>query len=118
MENVAVLGQAAAADRGFRPRWGGPGIAVKIVAPLFLAELNAAKPQSRVAVDKDIPDLFFDGTRPAEGAAAAPRASGSARFRAPVPRPPACSGRAARARCSCPGSSCAGSSGPALTPPP
>jgi hypothetical protein len=31
---------------------------LKIVAPLFLAEMKAAKPQKKVALDENIPDLF------------------------------------------------------------
>lgn len=36
---------------------------LKVVAPLFLAELRSTKPQGKVSVDEAIPDLFFDGTR-------------------------------------------------------
>ncbi len=31
---------------------------LKVVAPLFLAEMKAAKPQKKVALDQNIPDLF------------------------------------------------------------
>ncbi len=43
---------------------------LKVVAPLFLAELRSAKPQGKVSIDEAIPDLFFDGSRPSDASAA------------------------------------------------
>ena len=37
---------------------------LKVVAPLFLAKQRAAKAQKKVAVDEDIPNLFFGSAQP------------------------------------------------------
>jgi predicted regulator of Ras-like GTPase activity (Roadblock/LC7/MglB family) len=61
---------------------------LRVIAPLFLNELNAAKPQSRVEVDEDIPDLFFDGTRSVEGAPEDSAQPTPTATRAPAVAPP------------------------------
>lgn len=57
---------------------------LKIIAPLFLNEQKAGKLQPKVSVDKDIPDLFFDGTRPSD-----PSGSPAAASMPPVASPSA-----------------------------
>ena len=43
---------------------------LKIITPIFLAELKAARPQKKVAVDASIPDLFSSTKSPAPAAPA------------------------------------------------
>ena len=56
---------------------------LKVVAPLFLAELTAARSQKKITIDETIPNLF-SALLPADAAARAPAAS-----LAPLASPPA-----------------------------
>ena len=62
---------------------------LKVVAPLFLAELKSNRTQKRCDVDEDIPDLFFNSQPPVEatGLPVAPMTPVTARPMASVPAP-------------------------------
>jgi predicted regulator of Ras-like GTPase activity (Roadblock/LC7/MglB family) len=51
---------------------------MKVITPLFLAELRTSRTQRQVNVDQKIPDLFSHATRPAPGAFVPPPAASPA----------------------------------------
>jgi len=60
---------------------------LKVIAPLYLAKQQAAKAQKKVAIDENIPNLFFGAPQPA--AASAPPLAAPAPPPAPPPPQPA-----------------------------
>ncbi len=61
---------------------------LKVVTPLFLAELKATRTQKRVSMDEAIPDLFFN-SQPAEATVVSPSAPAAPQPPPILPKPAA-----------------------------